>query len=286
MADPAHDHEPASSSAPGPSAVPDEAALRATAAEKLPHEEEHLAALERMAGLEPYYAWVLELAERMNGGRLGDRVLDAGCGIGNFVELLRRSSKEVLAVDLSPRNVAVLRRRFEDAPEVEVLQTDLDAEREALRAREVDAIVCLDVLEHLEDDRGLVRCFHDILPPGGTLFIKVPALQWLYGSVDEESDHHRRYGKRALRELIVGAGFELEHLRFMNLAGVGPYFLKSRVLRRRSTFSNSFTPSQLGWIRRSIGAFRALDAVTGVFGGPPVGQSLVAVARRPASPNG
>ena len=45
--------------------------LAGIAAEKLPHEEEHLAALERMAGLEPYYRWVAELAEAMNGGRWG-----------------------------------------------------------------------------------------------------------------------------------------------------------------------------------------------------------------------
>mgnify|MGYP003695136147 CR=1 FL=1 len=63
--------------------------LAGIAAEKLPHEEEHLAALERMAGLEPYYRWVAELAEAMNGGPLGSRVLDAGCGIGNFVEIMR-----------------------------------------------------------------------------------------------------------------------------------------------------------------------------------------------------
>ena len=85
--------------------------LDQVAARKLPHEEEHLAALERMAGLEPYYRWVAELAEALNGGPLGSRILDAGCGIGNFVEIMRHRADEVLAVDLSPRNVAVLQRR-------------------------------------------------------------------------------------------------------------------------------------------------------------------------------
>ena len=96
--------------------------------EKLPHEVEHLAALERMAGLEPYYQWVLDLAERLNGGPLGAKVLDAGCGIGNFVELLRRTANEVLAVDLAPSNVAVLERRFAEASNVEVLRLCLRLE--------------------------------------------------------------------------------------------------------------------------------------------------------------
>lgn len=254
------------------SAAPDP---RATA--KLPHEDQHLAALERMRGLAPYYRWVLDLAEAFHGGPLGPRVLDAGCGIGNFVELLRGRAEHVLAVDLSPQNLAVLRARFRDAPEVEVLATDLDVEREALRARAVDTVVCLDVLEHLDDDAGLLRAFHAILPPGGGLFVKVPALPWLYGSLDEESDHRRRYTRRGLVTLVRAAGFDVTQARYMNLVGVAPYWLKGRVLRRRSTLSNSFTPRQLGWIRRSIGLFRWIDRLTG----PPLGQSVVLHARRP-----
>ncbi|MEM9802026.1 MAG: methyltransferase domain-containing protein, partial [Planctomycetota bacterium] len=182
-----------------------------------------------------------------------------------------------------PRNVAVLQHRFADAANVEVLQVDLDAQKADLRAREVDAIVCLDVLEHIEDDAALVESFAGILPPGGTLFVKVPAHGWLFGTVDEASDHLRRYGRGDLVRLVEQAGFDVVRARYMNLAGVGPYFLKSRVLRRGETFSNSFDERQLRWIRRSIGAFRAVDRTLGLFGpggGPPVGQSAVLVARR------
>jgi 2-polyprenyl-3-methyl-5-hydroxy-6-metoxy-1,4-benzoquinol methylase len=262
----------------------DEAHLDEVAAQKLPHEGEHLAALERMAGLEPYYRWVAELAEALNGGPLGARVLDAGCGIGNFVEVMRHRAEEVLAVDLSPMNVAVLQRRFEGVPGVEVLQTDLDAQREELRARSVEAVVCLDVLEHIQDDLSLLRSFAGILPPGGKLFVKVPAHQWLFGSVDLASDHLRRYSRMDLVSKVEEAGFSVRAARYMNLAGVGPYLLKSRVLRRGSTFSSSFNERQLRWIKRSIGAFRAVDRLTswaGPGGGPPVGQSVVLLATRP-----
>ena len=262
---------------------PSDGHLDGRAAEKLPHEALHLEALERMAGLAPYYSWVLDLAESLNGGPLGSRVLDAGCGIGNFVELLRQRTEHVMAVDLSPKNIAVLRQRFADASNVEVLQTDLDAQRAELRARKVDAICCLDVLEHIEDDAALVESFSGILEPGGTLFIKVPAHAWLYGSVDKASDHFRRYSRKGLIKLVKGAGFELRNARYMNLAGVGPYFLKSRVLKKGSTFSNSFSDRQLRWIKRSIGAFRGVDKVVGLVGpggGPPAGQSVVLVARR------
>jgi SAM-dependent methyltransferase len=189
----------------------------------------------------------------------------------------------VLAVDLAPRNIQMLHARFGDAENVEVLQSDLDAQREELRARDVDAIVCLDVLEHIEDDAALVRSFAGILPEGGTLFVKVPAHQWLFGSVDEASDHQRRYSRRGLVRLVEEAGFDVRAARYMNFAGVGPYFLKSRVLRKGAAFSNTFDERQLRWIRRSIGAFRAVDRALGLVGpggGPVVGQSAVLIAKR------
>ena len=126
---------------------------------------------------------------------------------------------------------------------VQVLQTDLDAQREELRARGVDAVVCLDVLEHIQDDLSLLRSFAGILPAGGTLFIKVPAHQWLFGSVDVASDHLRRYSRADLVARVEEAGFQVRAARYMNLAGVGPYLLKSRILRRGSTFSIPY-PSQ------------------------------------------
>jgi 2-polyprenyl-3-methyl-5-hydroxy-6-metoxy-1,4-benzoquinol methylase len=242
----------------------------ARVAAKLPHADEHLAANRQMAHLAPYYRWVLELAE----GRLGARVLDAGCGIGNFVEVLRGVADEVLAVDLNPANLAVLRRRFAGVSGVEVLQADLDLQRDELAARAVDSIVCLDVLEHIEDDRRLLASFHDIVRPGGVLFVKVPAVPWLYGSIDIASDHHRRYSRRELVGKAREAGWNVRKARYMNLAGVLPYFLKSRVLKKQAALSNTYSPRQIELIARSMRLVRLLDRVSG----PPLGQSLVLLA--------
>jgi hypothetical protein len=114
--------------------------------------------------------------------------------------------------------------------------------------------------------------------------VKVPAHQWLFGSVDLASDHLRRYSRGDLVSRVEEAGFRVRAARYMNLAGVGPYLLKSRILRRGSTFSSSFNERQLRWIKRSIGAFRLVDRATGWAGpggGPPVGQSVVLLATRP-----
>ncbi len=73
--------------------------------------------------------------------------------------------------------------------------------------REFDAIVMLDVLEHIADDRGFLRDFvMRRLRPGGRLLISVPAHQALYTQHDVALGHHRRYSQGALRDVLVGSG--------------------------------------------------------------------------------
>lgn len=243
---------------------------------KLPHEQEHFEALQRMNAMLPYYRWVADSF----GPALGRRVLDAGCGVGNFFSALADRVDLGVGIDLSPINIADARRRFAGHPNISFMHADLDEEAESLRAKRFDTVVCLDVLEHIQDDATLLGRLAQIVEPGGHVLIKVPACPWLYGSVDVASDHYRRYNRPMLRAIAGEAGLEITRLRYMNLAGVGPYFFKSRVLKKQANFSRTFTPSQLDRIKRVMPWLRRLDRVAG----PPVGQSLVMVARRPVNP--
>lgn len=237
---------------------------------KLPHEREHLDALKRMQTLEPYYRWIYELFD----GYVGQRILDAGCGVGNFTAIIAEAAELVVAADLSEENLDLVRRRFADSDIVEPLQVDLDTVTEQIGDRQLDTVVCLDVLEHVELDVRLLRSFSSLLAPGGHVLLKVPALRWLYGSVDRASDHYRRYARGELIGKVREAGLDVVRCRYMNLAGVFPYWLKSRVLQRRTNFSRTFSEKQLRRIAGSIPLCRLADRLTG----PPLGQSLVLVA--------
>ncbi len=243
--------------------------LDATA--KLQFEGEHLDALERMRMLEPYYRWTLDLFRPY----LGKRVMDAGCGIGNFTAVLAPQVAYTLAVDLSPRNIAVLRERFRDMPEVEVAQLDLEHDIAALQQKQLDTIVCLDVLEHLADDVAMLRSFRAMIRPGGHLLLKVPACPWLFGSVDIASSHYRRYTLQHLRSIACEAGWTPLQVAYTNFFGVFPYWLKSRVLKKTTNFSRTFSPQQLQRLRRLIPLLQTLDRLLG----PPVGQSAILIAR-------
>ena len=249
----------------------DTASAPLDAGSKLPFEAEHLEALERMRMLTPYYQWVYEKIAP----HLGDRIMDAGCGIGNFTQFLEQTAKYVLAVDLSPKNTAFLNERFRDSMNVEVLNADLEHNLDEIREKRIDTVVCLDVLEHVEDDVALLESFRKVIVPGGTLLIKVPACKWLYGSVDIASSHFRRYNKAELASKAKQAGWQTTSVCYMNIFGVAPYWLKSCVLKRQTNFSRTFPRWQISLLRRAIPAIKIIDGIIG----PPIGQSAILVAK-------
>jgi hypothetical protein len=141
------------------------------------------------------------------------------------------------------------------------------------RPQQFDSIVYVNVLEHILDDAAEMRTAFDLVAPGGSLGVFVPAMSRLYGTLDYKSGHHRRYDKARLREVIAGAGFEIVDLRYLEVAGVFPYWLMYRVLHRQSLSS------------MSSGVFDRVVVPTSKFlqrvvPNPPLGKNLLAIARR------
>ncbi len=187
--------------------------------------------LSRMARLEPYNRWLVSRFERA----VGRRVLEIGAGFGNITRHLK--GRELLvASDLDPIAIEYLRGVFRDDPSVRVASYHfpLDARaRDEIRALDVDTVICLNVLEHIEDDRATLADIRDALKPGGRLVLLVPAFARLYGTLDEHLHHFRRYEKAELDAKVREAGFAIEELRFVNRPGIFGWWLNGRVLRRR-----------------------------------------------------
>lgn len=239
----------------------------------LQHEHDHLHALHQMSVLQSYYGWSLSRLLPL----VGERVLDAGCGIGTGTEILAANSEYVAAVDLSSSNLEALRRKLGgDQSSVETMQLDLEGDISFLHERHLDTVVCLDVLEHVQNDVDLLAKFLQVVQPGGKLLLKVPAMPSLFGSVDEASSHYRRYSRGSLTGVAENAGWQVANCSYMNIFGVVPYFIKSRVLRRQANFSRTFSPWQLKMLQRFIPVMSRIDR----FIGPPIGQSLLLVAEK------
>ena len=94
-------------------------------------------------------------------------------------------------------------------------------------------MICLNVLEHVEDDgQALSQMFH-ALEPGGQVVLLVPQGRWLFGSLDEVLGHHRRYSRVELTDKAREAGFEVVQVRDFNRTTVPGWFVNAVLLRRK-----------------------------------------------------
>jgi SAM-dependent methyltransferase len=206
-------------------------AREAAAGPLAPEDEVGALTLERMAGLEAYNRW---LHDRFD-AYLGRRILEVGSGIGNQTRYFA-DRERVIASDIDPYYVRTLTERFRDKPGVRVASFRFpldDAQRADLVAERIDTIVCLNVLEHIEDDRSTLQDFAAVLPAGGHLALLVPSMPSLYGTLDVNLQHFRRYDRAPLAALLDACGFDVETLRYMNRLAVFGWWLSSRVLKRR-----------------------------------------------------
>jgi SAM-dependent methyltransferase len=104
--------------------------------------------------------------------------------------------------------VATVAAMFRDDPNVVVMNATL-GEGLDFAPGSFDAVLCLNVLEHVEYDGAALGQVRSWLAPGGVLVLQVPAHQWLFGSIDMALGHWRRYTRRQLADVLVTAGFEL-----------------------------------------------------------------------------
>lgn len=153
------------------------------------------------------------LAARLRKAVPSGRILDAGCGAGTLTELLARLGYRVTAVEASTELVDYTRERLSRAglaDRVEIHRGDLEAAH--LPAEAFDGAVCGEVLEHLRDDAAAARAIAAALKHSGVLLLTVPAEPDRYDWLDRWAGHQRRYDEAAIRELMHGAGLNVETL--------------------------------------------------------------------------
>jgi SAM-dependent methyltransferase len=121
------------------------------------------------------------------------RVLDAGCGWGVTLDALEARGYRVDGLDISRPALERL-----DRPDRRLIEADLQADLPEVEPL-YDAVLALDVIEHLDDDRAAVRRLLALVRPGGWLVVSVPALPELFAEFDAVQGHRRRYLPETLR---------------------------------------------------------------------------------------
>jgi glycosyltransferase involved in cell wall biosynthesis len=186
--------------------------------------------LRRVSYLTRYNNWLWEQVAPF----IGQRVLEVGAGIGTMTRYLLGRDM-VVATDVSPIYLERLKATFEGHPDVVVKPLDAAAPlAEGLQAFNLDTILCLNVLEHIEDDEAALKGFAALLAPGGRVVLIIPALKRLYGEIDKAIGHYRRYQKGEIEEKLRRAGFHIEETRFFNTLGIPGWYLNSCLLKRQA----------------------------------------------------
>ncbi|HZQ51450.1 MAG TPA: glycosyltransferase [Bryobacteraceae bacterium] len=183
-------------------------------------------------------------------------VLELGAGIGNLTRLLCPGRPRYVATDSSEEHLAELRARLHHQPNLEIALCDLLNPGELSHyTSSMDTVVCLNVLEHIEDDRAGLRNICSCLRRGGRAILLVPQGPTAFGTLDGVLGHYRRYTKRELEQKMAAAGFRVERLLDFNRPTYPGWILNGQIFRRKT-----LSRVQLRLFDWCVPLWRAIDA--------------------------
>lgn len=170
-------------------------------------------------------------------------ILDLGCGPGLYFHAIMRYSPSLyVAADYSDRYLDEIRALFNNRPNCKALHLDLMAPivTQALTENCFDYVFCFDVLEHLEDDEQALKNIYMVMKATSSefLFLRIPALQCIYGKNDEVIGHYRRYSLKSLKVILERCSLQVKLIRYQNILGVIPWYIIGTILKRKLAVSS------------------------------------------------
>jgi glycosyltransferase involved in cell wall biosynthesis/phospholipid N-methyltransferase len=185
---------------------------------------------------------------------IGDHVLEIGAGTGNLTRVFLPHRKSYIASDVDPEHMARLSSRFHHRHNLQVRRCDITNPSDfAELAGTMDTVVCLNVLEHVEDDLQALRNIHSALRPNGRAIILVPHGQEIFGTLDTALGHYRRYSHDALQKRMEEAGFYVEKILNFNRVSRPGWYVSGRILKHTRLGATSMTLfDKLVWLWRRI----------------------------------
>jgi len=221
--------------------------------------------LENLDKSNNYNRWIYDCIKPY----LGNEILDIGSGLGHIIEYFPKD-KKITLTDCDDKNLFLLSQRFAHQP-VQIVKLDITNDKEALHFKDMDTVVSLNVLEHIENDLAAIKNISGMLKTGGIGIFFVPACPFLYTSLDKSLGHVRRYTLASLKSKILAAEFSIVRIEYFNIFGMFTWFLTNIVYRRG--LPKAATCKVLDKL------VPALSCIQQHFKFP-AGQSILAVARK------
>ena len=207
--------------------------------------------LDALSGADRFNHWMADTISPY----LGADVLELGAGMGNLTRVLARRRRRYVATDIDREHLARLRSCLHHRSNLQTMSCDVADPKDFEGFRgQMDSVVCLNVIEHIQDDGLALRNIYSALRPGGRALILVPQAATLYGTLDEALGHCRRYSKEELISKMTAAGFRLETLIEFNRITYPGWFISGRILRKRT-----LSRLQLSVFDRLVPLWRRID---------------------------
>lgn len=194
-------------------------------------------------------------------------ILEIGCGIGNFTRLLTKYGS-VYAIDIEKDYINSARKKTKKAL---IGFGDIEKGGYFFKKRLFSTIVCLNVLEHIKDDKKAINNIYKLLRPDGHLILLVPSHKFLYGQIDKAINHFRRYNQKELLKILEFAGFEIVKSKRLNILGAIGWWFSGKVLKE-----NNVKVSAIKLFNILGPAFLTIENIIE----PPFGTSILIVAKK------
>ena len=228
--------------------------------------------LEAMHFAVAYHRWILRLISPY----LGKKIVEVGAGSGSFSEMLWDLDPQLLALVEPSAMFDELHAKFAingRASRVRLFHDVFaNVSDEIHRVGPPDSILYVNVLEHINDDQAELTVAHDTLQKRGRIVIFVPAMPLLFSEFDKSIGHFRRYRRRELRHKVESAGFRILNLRWFDMLGILPWFVKYRLMQSLKMEASSVR----AYDRLAVPLVRPLESLVH----PPIGKNLLLIAER------
>ena len=224
--------------------------------------------LEALADMPNYYGWIINIFRPW----LRGHTMEIGTGIGTVARQIISEVDRLDLVEPSDNLKQFLPLVLADDERVSIFTETLEQRLPEMADGTCDAIVMVNVLEHVEDDEAALGELRRVLKPGGHLLLFVPALQFLFSDLDRLHGHYRRYHNRQLSDLLVRSGFCVKNTRYFDVAGVLPWWLINTI-GGKTDFNSDMART---YDRFAVPVTRFLER----FIAPPFGKNLIVVAER------
>lgn len=220
--------------------------------------------LESMNQAEWYNQWTLnKFKEYLNG-----KILEIGCGIGNFTQILTNYG-QVWGIDISKDYVEQTKNLVGNKASVGI--GDIEMGEYFFKGEKFNSIVCLNVLEHIENDVEAVKNMYKLLDDKGNLILLIPANPFLYGEIDRAIHHYRRYTKKEIMSKLKKEGFSTVNFRSLNIIGAIGWFISGRIFKNKIV-----AQSKIKLFNLLAPIFLKIEDVIN----PPFGTSFLIIVRK------